>query len=102
MPALKREYLTSISGKPTFREEEIAQGVEDMQVFYGIDNGQGKVADDEFVTADKVNGTWDQVVAVRIELTLRSSAPVQAPVEGNDGYLRKRVASTVSLRNYGG
>ena len=30
---------TSISDTPTFREE-IAQGVEDMQITYGIDNGQ--------------------------------------------------------------
>ncbi len=102
MPALKRQYLTSISGTPTFREEEIAQGVEDMQVSYGIDNGQGKVDNDKFVAADVVNGRWDQVVAVRIQLTFRSSAPVQPAVAGNDGYLRKTVASTISLRNYGG
>ncbi|MFO1370608.1 MAG: PilW family protein [Marinagarivorans sp.] len=102
MPALKRQYLTSISGTPTFREEEIAQGVEDMQITYGIDNGQGRVDKDVFITADEVGIRWDQVVAVRIELTLRSGAPVQAPSNGNDGYLRKKVASTVSLRNYGG
>lgn len=102
MPALKRQYLTSISATPTFREEEIAQGVEDMQITYGIDNGQGRVANDTFVAADVVNGRWDQVVAVRIELTLRSNNPVQTAVNGDGGYLRKRVASTVSLRNYGG
>ena len=102
MPALKRQYLTSIGGIPTFREEEIAQGVENMQVWYGLDNGQKRVANDTFITAEEVNGRWDQVVAVRIELTLRSSMPVQAATKDNDGYLRKTVASTVSLRNYGG
>lgn len=102
MPALKREYLTSINGTPTFREEEIAQGVEDLQLTYGIDDGQGRVANDNFINADAVNGRWDQVVAVRVTLTLRSSAPIKAATANDDGYLRKKVASTVSLRNYGG
>ncbi len=97
MPALKRQYLTSVDDKPAFRVEEIAQGVEDMQITYGIDDGNGKVNGDTFVTAENVTD-WNSVVAVHVELMLRSNLPVNGP----NGYIRKPVATTISLRNYGG
>ncbi|RZA01323.1 MAG: prepilin-type N-terminal cleavage/methylation domain-containing protein [Moraxellaceae bacterium] len=101
MPALKRQYLTSVTGIPTFRTEEIAQGVEDMQITYGLNDGNGKVLNDQFVTADVVNADWNKVVAVHIVLTLRSNLPVNKSVDGDGGYIRKKVASTISLRNFG-
>lgn len=110
MPALKRRYLRPGENNLLYSTEEIAQGVEDMQITYGIAkvnaNGEREyVASGAFVKAGDVKD-WTLVIAVRIELTLRSSLPIMPKDTGKDskspdGVLRKTVASTISLRNWG-
>ena len=109
MPALKRRVLTS-SGS---QSEELAQGVEDMELLFGINSdvtdsdNSGDI--DFFVTADEVDD-WSEVAAVRYNLTLRSQSEVfgeaQAKtingVDYDDRYLRQFVSSTVRIRNRGG
>ncbi|HEY6530495.1 MAG TPA: PilW family protein [Cellvibrionaceae bacterium] len=101
MPALKREYLRMEKGVPTYSTEEIAQGVEDMQITYGLDEDRnGTVDEDKFIKASEVTAAqWSRVIAIHIELTLRSNLPVNAAVGDDGGFLRKKVASTISLRN---
>ena len=54
-----------------FPDEELVEGVEMMQLRYGVDNiGDDRIADD-YVTANLI-GDWDDVVSVRIGLLLRT------------------------------
>ncbi|MEY4588096.1 MAG: hypothetical protein RL497_172 [Pseudomonadota bacterium] len=101
MPALKRRYIRVDGSDPIYAEEEIAQGVENMQITYGLDNTDDNTVnvDGDFITAEKVAATaWDKVVAIKIELTLRSNLPVGKTGQPDD-YLRKFVSSTISMRN---
>ncbi|HMY40126.1 MAG TPA: PilW family protein [Marinagarivorans sp.] len=114
MPALKRQSLVMDSTLTT-RSEEIAQGVEDMQLLYGVDtNADGDVNQYRTAAQMDVDGSgaidgkdWDKVKSVRISLVFRSQNPV-APsnqtqvingVTYNDRYLRQAVNSTVVIRN---
>lgn len=66
-PALYR-YILDASGPG--RAEELVDGVENMQVLYGITtNVSGRV--NSYVTADNV-ADWDDVVSVRLALLMRS------------------------------
>lgn len=87
---------------------EIAEGVENMQIQYGIDaNGDGVV---ESYAAASAVADWKQVAAVRISLLVAGNddnlAPVKqkynyngAQVEAPDLRLRQVFTSTVSVRN---
>ncbi|HEY6529367.1 MAG TPA: PilW family protein [Cellvibrionaceae bacterium] len=114
MPALKRQSLVMETSLTT-RSEEIAQGVEDMQLLYGVDtNTDGDVNQYRTAAQMDVDGNsvvdgsdWDKVKSVRIALIFRSQNPV-APsnqtqvlngVTYNDRYLRQAVTSTVAIRN---
>lgn len=102
MPALKRRFIQVSKGEMAYSTEEIAQGVENMQIEYGVDSDQDGAVDGKFAIASDV-ADWKNVIAIHIELTLRSSMRV-LPVDKDkkeDGYLRKKVASTISLRNRG-
>lgn len=105
-PALKRIYLSSTGSK----QEEIALGVEDLQVRYGVDsNDDGKV--DGYVAASSIdNANWDawhSVKSVEVSLLFRSQSPSAAQAEVhtylgntyNDRYLRQLVTSVIRLRN---
>ena len=50
--------------------EELVQGVDQMQVEYGVDPNDDRVVDD-YVTANSVTN-WDRVVAVRVALLVSS------------------------------
>lgn len=109
-PALKRQVLTSGGS----RAEELAQGVEDMELLFGVstetDAGtpspDGDV--DAFLRADEV-ADWDTVIAVRVLLIVRSLTEVHSEnqtttingVTYTDRFLRQMVSSTVRMRNRG-
>lgn len=113
-PALKRQSLV-MDTTLTTRSEEIAQGVEDMQLLYGVDtNADGDVnqyrtaAQMDVDSSGAIDGKdWDKVKSVRIALVFRSQNPVSPSnqtqvingVTYNDRYLRQAVTSTVVIRN---
>jgi type IV pilus assembly protein PilW len=95
--------------------EELAEGIERLEVQYGIDNvgGDGRV--DQYVNADAIVGAaWADVISVRVALLARSmdaygtdrdqetyvlldpAAPV-GPF--NDRFQRRVFTTTVALRN---
>jgi type IV pilus assembly protein PilW len=94
--------------------EEMVEGVEQMQIDYGLDTNNDYVVD-AYQTADAVTN-WDQVFSVRVALLVRSmekygfdkdtskhylltgdhEVAVPAP---NDGYYREVFTSTVVIRN---
>lgn len=114
MPALKRQSLV-MDAALTTRSEEIAQGVEDMQLLYGVDTNadsdvnQYRTAAQMDVDANGVinNSDWDKVRSVRFALVFRSQNPVGTTnqtqvlngVTYNDRYLRQAVNATVVIRN---
>lgn len=108
VPALKRQVLTNGSS----RSEELAQGVEDMELQFGVNSDIGSNDNtgdvDYFVDAHEVTD-WSNVVAVRYSLVLRSQSEVfddnqrvsLLGVDYEDRYLRQLVSSTVRIRNRG-
>lgn len=116
MPALKRQAFND-NGAPSTATEELAVGVEDFEILYGVDSsGDGSVdqyrkASQMDVNSDTVidDEDWDQVLTVKISLVFRSQnqvlssaqAKTLAGTDYNDRYMRQVVNSTVRIRNRG-
>jgi len=114
--SLYRRVFDGNQGGAAGLEQELIEGVENLQVRYGVDNDptgtvRGNVG--SYKRADQVSA-WSSVVAVRMSILLRSSTPVQgldlpttAPMNGmtvtfpTDGpkYDRRVFTTTVALRN---
>ena len=106
VPSLFRESLDK-DGKP--EAEEIATGVEKLEVQYGEDtDADGSV--DTYVDANSVTD-WGEVIAVRYWLLTRAECKETGYTNGttytlagvayspNDGYRRQLYGTTVMLRN---
>jgi type IV pilus assembly protein PilW len=120
-------YIANDSGEPALWQQivddagivvvknVIVEGVSDMQVRYGLDTINNNVHQiDSYATAAGV-ADWDQVVAVRIDLLLRSSEnnltenPMSLPFEKNSGSffsaptgdrrMYQVFSTTIALRN---
>ena len=63
--SLVRERLSTNTTAATWVTEELVEGVQDMQILYGITGSNRQVSD--YVTADEVTD-WDNVAAVRIDI----------------------------------
>ena len=111
VPALFRESLDE--GGLTTTAEEMVQGVENMQLQYGVDT-DGDSIPDKYLDADEIVDPleWEtDVVTARVTLMLRSltelaSEPQSVSFLGNtyvptDNYVRRVFSSTVKLRNRG-
>ena len=97
-------YKPAVGDNPA----EIANGVENMQILYGLDTtGDGIV--ENYVKADAV-ANWEQVAAVRISLLVAGNDDNVTtskqkytynggPVEALDQRLRQVFTTTVSVRN---
>ncbi len=101
IPSLYRQEGTKAA-------EEYVEGVEDMQITFGIGDGVSNLVN-QFVTADNITD-WDDVISVRIALLLRSvedNITTQAQTytfNGNtetatDRALRRVYTTTVAIRN---
>lgn len=89
-------------------DEELVEGVEDMQVLYGLDS-DGDQFPNQYFDADNVPN-WNNVVAVRIQLLLRSlddfvTEDAQTytfngvQTTPNDRRIRQVFTTTIALRN---
>lgn len=114
VPSLFRVKLDD-SGQPA-SPEEIASGIEQLQVQYGVDT-TGDLSVDQYLDADALNTdtttpNWDQVVAARIWVLTRSECPETGYTNTNsydmgdvsypsstDRYRRQLYQTTVKLRN---
>ncbi len=106
---------TGASGRPAlFRKDgaaaaqELVEGVEDMQVFYGIDTN-GDRTPNRYVTANNVTN-WGNVVSAEVRLLLQTldnnlaPQPQQYTFNGvlsvsPDLRLRRTFTNTISIRN---
>ena len=112
--ALKR--LRNPSAGQTCRRdgEELVEGIQNLQVRYGIDTNNDGFAN-RYITAPAAGSTdWANVKTLRVEVVARSLAnritrtPVPYTLEGNviplaadDLHLYKVMTSTITLRNKG-
>lgn len=104
-PGLFRRQVraSGVLGQP----EEIAEGVENMQIVYGVDTSNNRRVD-EYLTANNVDA-WTRVISVQLELLFTSINDNVldadqtlffngADMDG-DRRLRKPSTTTVTLRN---
>jgi len=111
VPALFRErmYLEESTSTIDTIAEELVQGVENMQVLYGVDTvGNGTA--NRYETAEDVTD-WNSVVTVRLMLRMRSVNPVFnqdvaypefegiSDTDGSDRFMRQNVSTTIRIRN---
>lgn len=110
IPALYVETMRAGSNAETV-VQELVEGVEDMQLEYGVDTSGDRTAD-EYRAANTV-ADWQRVVSVRLNLLMRSIEENVAPASGDasqaiafnggavasDGFLRQVFSSVVTLRN---
>ncbi len=105
-PSLFRQRLDTAPEGP----QELVEGVESMQVLYGVSTGAVKRAD-TYVTADNV-GNWQNVVSVRVAFIARSNDGANSEnvtrtfnllgtevTSENDRRARLVAASTIGIRN---
>jgi type IV pilus assembly protein PilW len=81
---------------------ELVEGVENMQILYGLDSDGDRVAN-QYLRADQVetaNG-WNNIVSVRIALLLRSADPMRSQIDNKSYTLADtRVAPDTPLANH--
>jgi type IV pilus assembly protein PilW len=111
IPALFRERLGVVTKKAATWSEELIQGVENMQVQYGLDTADATQAPDIYLNANDILMDWKKIRNVRISLRLRSVLPVYqhnvpydefmgiTHTDGSDRYMRHTFTTTITLRN---
>lgn len=94
-------------------EHDIADGVENMQILYGVNTDDSSDRSVErYVNADDMGGLWNNVTSVQIALLVRSDREILDKAESkqftlldqnvttpNDRFQRAVFTTTVSLRN---
>ena len=102
--------LNASTSTPYTTAEELVEGVENMQILYGLDNSNGDGIADIYKKADSV-ADWNNVVTVRLTVRMRSVYPVYnkavaydafegvTGTSGSDAYMRQVISSTITLRN---
>lgn len=119
VPALRRKSLVSIGGGPAIQDQEVAPGVENMQLQFGVDVDADNTVDryvnpdDGIITPGNVNFIpTAQIITARIWLLVRSVSTetgindqrnyqpgdVNLGVPG-DQFRRLLVSKTILLRN---
>ena len=111
LPSLRRKTFSEVTTGTGVRDEEIAAGVEDLQVQFGIDTTNDTNAD-QYVDPDDVPA-GASIVSATIWLRIRSEEPEQSQKDSrsyqyadmaaayvpNDKYRRIVVSKTIQLRN---
>ena len=77
-------------------KQELIEGVENMQILYGADNNSDDTPD-YYVDAGTAGLDMNEVISVRVTLTLRTLATNLTST--GDGRLRRTFASTTAIRN---
>lgn len=119
VPTLRRHTLTVSGGAPSIADQEVAPGVENMQLQFGIDMDRDNTVDRYVNPGDPVldpgNAAFvpgSRVMTARIWLVVRSIAPEPGIVDERtyqpgdvnlgqpgDGFRRLQVSKTILLRN---
>lgn len=93
-------YRRDVSGS----DEELIDGVEDLQLLYGLDTDtdSDQIAN-QYVTADSIDGTstkqWRNVVSVRISIVVNSIESLKSIEEAYAAPETHTLTTTINLRN---
>ena len=116
-PSLYRATLSASGGNPVTVPEELIEGVQDMQIVYGMDTNAPSCKETskvvEYHTADDIDaGEWCKVIAIRISLLMVSrqdeqgitTEPQTYTFNGgtntpDDRLLRKTFTTTIAVKN---
>jgi len=113
IPSLR---LLALEPGPNVTDSILLRGVEDVQIKFGLDtplagNSQGNASANMYVNPDSVGNRWNQVIAARIWVVVRSEKETDELVNNpayevagsfvtpTDKYRRIVVSTTVRLRN---
>lgn len=126
VPSLYRQRLVASGGNAATTAEELVEGVEDMQIRYGVDTSspatcsQSDGTVDTYVTASAVTATapcatdeddWKKVLSVRVSLLMRTENGIVSQAQSYfydnpmvattaaDRRLRKVFTTTIAVRN---
>jgi type IV pilus assembly protein PilW len=119
VPTLRRKRLTSVGGAPTIVDEEVAPGVENIQIQLGIDVDEDNTVDRYVNPGEGVYDPNDpnfipgaRVITARIWLLVRGVTAENGIVDPtdyepgdvdlgtyNDNFRRMQVSKTILLRN---
>ena len=119
VPTLRRHTLGVDAGAPAITDIEIAPGVENVQIQFGIDmnedNSVDRYVDPDDPIIDPTSGGWvpiARVMTARVWLVVRSITTETGIIDNtdyrpgdvvmgvqNDGYRRMMVSKTILLRN---
>lgn len=105
LPALRRHSLIASGAPlaPTFRDDEIIPGVEDLQIQFGVDSTGISGVASRYVNPGAAIGPNEQIVAVRIWLLIRAEDPEVGFVDGATySYADRDDASTTDDLNTAG
>jgi type IV pilus assembly protein PilW len=112
-PALYRDRLDHTGATLSTTAEELVQGIDDMEITYGVDTTDPLNNVEGYWTAAQVtagtdgtsvmpagtaNDYWKRVLSVRIALTLVSGQNEKVGTTG-DKLLRKTFTNTIAIRN---
>lgn len=119
VPTLRRKSLVNTGGGPVIVDQEVAPGVENMQIQFGIDVDEDNTVDRYVNPGDPIldpaDANWipeASVITARVWMVVRSISPeagiqdnvVYAPGDVNlgtfnDEFRRMQVSKTILLRN---
>lgn len=120
VPTLRRKRLTSVGGAPTIVDEELAPGVENIQIQLGIDVDEDNTVDRYVNPGEGVYDPNDaanfipgaRVITARIWLVVRGVSPENGIIDPtdytpgdvnlgtySDNFRRMQVSKTILLRN---
>ncbi|MBU0653857.1 MAG: PilW family protein [Gammaproteobacteria bacterium] len=98
------------SGSASGSKQMIAQGIERMELMYGVDSdADGSV--EQYLTANNVGANWPSVISIKVGLLVKSLEPVLQGAESrtydvlgntvttNDRYQRSVYTEVIHLRN---
>jgi type IV pilus assembly protein PilW len=74
IPTLKRLELTVVGGATAFSVAPLVEGIDNLQLDYGIDT-TGDGSPDSYVTAPASTADWANVMTVRVNLLARNNDP---------------------------
>jgi len=120
VPSLRRKSLTSVGGAPTIIDEEVAPGVENIQIQLGVDVDEDNTVDRYVNPGEGVYDPNDavnfipgaRVITARVWLLVRGVSPelgISDPTDYepgdvdlgtyNDSFRRMLISKTILLRN---
>ena len=122
IPTLKRlELATDVGGNPVMRTVPLVEGVQNLQVDYGIDQpapggGVGDGAPDTYVIAPATPAEWANVVTVQLNVLATNTEPTPGHADGKrynlgvagtvgpfgDAFKRHALSAVVRVNNVSG